>query len=268
MLLTPGVPAEMKAIAEGSALARFAALGRPTAARTLRIAGLHEGGVDEAVRDLWEGLLPGERFALQIARGEVHFRILVTGTEMKHCDARMRELADAARARLGPAVYGIDDESLEGVVIAALARHHASLACAESVTGGLLLGRLTAVPGSSAVVRGGFVVYQEAMKREWLGLGDDILAGPGAVSAAAAERLASEARTRARAEWGLATTGWAGPGGPQGDGGGDGPGTVYVGLAGPAGTSATRFAWRGGRETIRDYTVTAALDLLRRALAG
>lgn len=268
MLLTPGVPAEMKAIAEDSALARFAALGSPASGRTLRIAGLHEGGVDEAVREVWATLKPGERFALQIARGEVFLRLLVTGRDAAACSARLSELSDACTARLRAAVYGTDEETLEGVVVRELVRAGATVAAAESVTGGLLLGRLTAVPGASAVVRGGFVAYQDAAKGEWLGLSAEVLRGPGAVSAIAAEDLARGARERAHADWALSTTGWAGPGGPGAGTGPDAPGTVYVGLAGPHGVTATRFAWRGGRETIREYAVTAALDLLRRAITA
>jgi len=184
------------------------------------------------------------------------------------CSARLAALTEACVARLGAAVYGTDDETLEGVVVRELARAGATVSAAESVTGGLLLGRLTAVPGASAVVRGGFVVYQDAAKREWLGVSEAVLRGPGAVSAAAAEELARGARERARADWALSTTGWAGPGGPRAGSGVDGPGTVYIGVAGPRAVTSTRYAWRGGRETIREYAVTAALDQLRRALAS
>jgi nicotinamide-nucleotide amidase len=133
-----------------------------------------------------------------------------------------------------------------------------TLAVAESLTGGLLAATLVEVPGVSAVFRGGFVVYATDLKATLAGVPEAMLAERGPVDPDVALALAEGACDRCDADWGLATTGVAGPE-PQG---GKPVGTVYVAVAGPAGSTVRKLALDGDRGAIRTATVTAALQLL------
>ncbi|MGK5639808.1 CinA family protein [Streptomyces sp. URMC 126] len=149
--------------------------------------------------------------------------------------------------------------------LAALVARGRTVAVAESLTGGLTAAALTAVPGASRVVRGGVTAYATEVKREVLGVDGGLLAERGAVDPDVALGMARGVRTLLAADWGLATTGVAGPD-PQ-----DGRpvGTVFVAAAGPDGTCAVReLALDGGREAIRTETVRAVLGLLLDELTG
>ena len=137
-----------------------------------------------------------------------------------------------------------------------------TVATAESLTAGLVAAELTSVPGSSAVVRGGLIVYATELKAKLAGVDAGLLAEHGAVHPDVAAQLARGARDRCEATWGLGLTGVAGPD-PQ-----DGvpPGTVYVAVAGPAGVEVRRLSLAGDRQQVRADSVTAVLDLLRAAL--
>jgi len=155
--------------------------------------------------------------------------------------------------------------ALAAEVLATLTARAQTLAVAESLTGGLLAATLVDVPGASAAFRGGVVVYATDLKASLAGVDADLLAERGPVDADVAEALARGARERCVADWGLSTTGVAGPG-PQ-----DGlpAGTVYVGLHGPDGQVAVRrLALDGDRASIRTATVAAALALLAALLGG
>ncbi|AKU17321.1 CinA family protein [Luteipulveratus mongoliensis] len=133
-----------------------------------------------------------------------------------------------------------------------------TVATAESLTGGLVAARLTSVPGSSAVVRGGVVSYATDVKQSVLGVDADLLARGGAVQEGVARQMAEGVRRLLASTWGLATTGVAGPD-PQD---GQPVGTVFVAVAGPVGVRAQALALTGGREDIRSATVDAVLALL------
>jgi nicotinamide-nucleotide amidase len=148
-------------------------------------------------------------------------------------------------------------ESLAAQVLAALGRRDATIACAESLTGGGLAAALTAVPGASVSMRGGVVSYATEVKRELLGVTAELV-----VSAECAEQMARGVRSLLSATWGLSTTGVAGPDTQDGQ-----PvGTVFVGIAGPDGVHARRLALVGDRDAIRSATVAAALESLADAL--
>jgi nicotinamide-nucleotide amidase len=149
-------------------------------------------------------------------------------------------------------------------VIEALARTGATVATAESLTGGLVAAALTAVPGASVVVRGGVVVYATDLKHELAGVPEEMLLRDGPVAASTAAAMAVGVQRKCAATYGVATTGVAGPD-PQD---GHPPGTLYVAVAGPAGTrveSVTELC--GDRAAIRDAAVQRALDLLAVAVA-
>ena len=153
---------------------------------------------------------------------------------------------------------GVDAEGLTELV-AALKTKGETVATAESLTGGLVAAVLTSVPGSSAVVRGGLVVYATPLKHELAGVDADLLAEHGAVHPDVAAQLAAGARAACGATWGIGLTGVAGPD-PQ-----DGiePGVVHIGVSGPEVAEVHTIGVEGNRHQVRAATVAKALDLLR-----
>jgi nicotinamide-nucleotide amidase len=156
---------------------------------------------------------------------------------------------------------GLDFAFVAGVV-RLLAERGETVATAESLTAGLVAAALTTVPGASAVVRGGLVVYATDLKDRLAGVPAELLAAHGAVHPDVASALASGARTVCGADWGLGLTGVAGPD-PQ-----DGvtPGTVYFGIAQSSGTTTVRLDLAGDRHRIRAGAVGAVVHGLYTAL--
>ncbi|RJO75273.1 CinA family protein [Nocardia panacis] len=145
-------------------------------------------------------------------------------------------------------------------LVRALAAARQTVATAESLTAGLVSAAIAGVPGASAVLRGGLVVYATDLKHSLAGVGAEVLATEGPVAASTAEQLAVGARSRCGADWGVGLTGVAGPE-PQD---GHPVGTVYLGLAGPGHTEVMRLKLSGDRWTIRiGATKTALRELLR-----
>jgi nicotinamide-nucleotide amidase len=155
-------------------------------------------------------------------------------------------------------------EDLVDRVHRALLGQGATVAVAESLTGGLLCGVLTGRAGASRVVRGGVVAYATDLKQTVLGVDADLLSQVGAVDEAVARAMAAGARARLGSTYGLATTGVAGPD-PQD---GRAPGEVYVAVHGPDGASTLRLDLSGDRSEIRAGAVAGALQLLLDALGG
>ncbi|MEU4739823.1 CinA family protein [Actinosynnema sp. NPDC023658] len=147
-------------------------------------------------------------------------------------------------------------------VVEALRARGETVATAESLTAGMVTVELTSVPGSSAVVRGGLVVYATDLKHALAGVDAALLAEHGAVHPEVARQLAAGARERCGATWGLGLTGVAGPD-PQD---GVAPGTVHLGLSGPSGTSVRTLTLGGDRDEVRRRSTSAVLDLLREHL--
>ena len=154
---------------------------------------------------------------------------------------------------------GVDAEELAALV-GALKEKGETVATAESLTGGLVAAVLTSVPGSSAVVRGGLVVYATPLKHELAGVDDELLAEHGAVHPDVAAQLADGARVTCGATWGVGLTGVAGPD-PQ-----DGvePGVVHIGVSGPEVADVHTIGIDGNRHQVRSGAVAAALRLLSR----
>jgi nicotinamide-nucleotide amidase len=145
-----------------------------------------------------------------------------------------------------------------------LVERRQTLATAESLTGGLVAATIVEIPGVSAVYRGGMVVYATDLKHALAGVPESLLAERGPVDADVARELALGARDRCGADWGVATTGVAGPE-PQ-----DGVpvGQVYVAVAGPDGATVRELRLQGNRAAVRDGSATAVLELLVDALRG
>jgi nicotinamide-nucleotide amidase len=159
------------------------------------------------------------------------------------------------------AALGIDP-ALPARVVAALGARAQTVATAESLTAGLVTALLTTVPGSSAVVRGGLVVYATDLKASLAGVSADLLARHGAVHPDVALALAEGARAACRADWGIGLTGVAGPD-PQD---GVAPGRVHLAVAGPAGAAGHTLDAEGDRHAVRSAAVAGALDALLAAL--
>ncbi len=238
---------------------RAAARG-PAAARTLRVAGIGAGELEERlaawlvqpVDEVVVTLVPGE--------GEAWVRLRARGPDAGRALAR----AEAALLEaLGDDCYGRDAETLEVVVGRMLVERRLMVAVAESCTGGLLGHRLTSVGGSSAYFERGVLVYSNRAKEELLGVPAEILRLHGAVSAPCAEAMARGMAERAGTACALSITGIAGP-----DGGTPTKpvGTVFVGVAVEGRVSARRFHFGGDRASVKWQSTQAALDLLRRAL--
>ncbi|HET6693861.1 MAG TPA: CinA family protein [Pedococcus sp.] len=149
-------------------------------------------------------------------------------------------------------------------LVAALTARRETVACAESLTGGLVCAALTEVPGASVVVRGAVVSYATDVKAEVLGVDAGLLASVGAVDAEVARQMALGVCRVLGSDWGVATTGVAGPE-PQDAAA---VGTVFVAVAGPDGCEAVEAHFAGGRPAVRAATVAAALDVLRTRMAA
>lgn len=260
----PGVPHELYDMVERAVLPHLdsrEAEGSVIVSRVLRTWGESESGLgerlDEVISRLEEEGTPTLAF---LASGWEGLKIRLTAK------ARTREAAEAlidrwdaeVRRHVGQFVFGADDDTMESVVLDLMRRRGVTLGLAESVTGGLVAGRLTSVPGASDVLRGAIVSYASEVKHDLLGVPE----GP-VVSEAAAAAMATGARRVLHADVGLALTGVAGPAEQDGM-----PvGTLCVGIAsgdGPALTSTLRLP--GQREQMRQMAVISALDLLRRHL--
>lgn len=219
------------------------------------------------VEELLEGVPSGVLVEPYAVFPEVHVKVLARaagGTEKAaDLDARFEAAASELAGRLGEACFGRDADTLESVVGRMLGARGERLATAESCTGGLLGGRVTAVAGSSAWFERGVVTYSNEAKTDLLGLPAPLVRTHGAVSQEVAEAMASRVRTMAGTTYGISITGVAGPGGgtPQKP-----VGTVFIGLAGPDGVEARGHRFGGGRAEIRALSVEVALDWLRRTL--
>ncbi|MCZ6507315.1 MAG: competence/damage-inducible protein A [Acidobacteria bacterium] len=258
VFLFPGVPRELARMIEHRLESWLTenADGAPQSRLTLRVACLPESEVEELLAPVYAEF--GE-VGLLASPGDIRIRLRSADPE---------ELARAARAVescLGDSVYGRGDETLEEVVGCQLRERGLTLATAESCTGGWIAQRLTAVPGSSDYFLGAIVAYDDRVKIEQLGVPPETLASHGAVSRRVVEAMAEGAAERLGADWAVAVSGVAGPGG----GSDEKPvGTVDVALArGDEGTDYRRLQLPGDRRTIRWLTTQWALDLIRRRLA-
>ena len=148
-------------------------------------------------------------------------------------------------------------------VVQALAEKNVTCATAESCTGGGVGYALTSVPGSSAVFRGGVISYDNSVKRDLLGVPEEVLLSRGAVSAECASAMAVGARERLKVDYAVSLTGIAGPGGAVPE---KPVGLVWFGLATPSGVSTEKMIFSGGREEVRSAAVEHALNLLLLAM--
>ncbi len=259
----PGVPHEMRTMVGETVipdLQRRAGVTAVIRSRVLRTWGHTESGLAEMLAGRIEELdaLGNPTLAFQ-ASGIEGLKVRITAKAADE-DAAAEILAaeeTRVRALIGDVVFGTDDETMESVVLDMLRARGLTLAVAESVTGGYVAQRLTAVPGASDVLRGAVVSYASDVKFDLLGVAQ----GP-VVSGEAAEAMAAGARALLKADVGLATTGVAGPAEQEGHK----PGTVFFGLAMDGRVESHRVRLPGDRDRVRQYAVISLLNMLRRTL--
>ncbi|MEZ5318457.1 MAG: competence/damage-inducible protein A [Vicinamibacterales bacterium] len=268
VVLLPGPPRELQPMFDAAVVPRLAPLGSGHAPRrrVLKITGRTESQVEELAHPIYS-TLGGPRVtvatSILASSGLIEIHLVATGPPAD-ADRLLDDGVTALERALAPAVYSLDGRALEVVVGDALRARGWRVAAAESCTGGLLLGRLTEVPGSSDYVLGGVVAYDNAVKVALLDVPQTTLAAHGAVSEPVGRAMAEGARRRFGADLAVAVTGIAGPGG-----GSDAKpvGTVVVALDGPHPVVRT-LRLPGDRAMVRALSVNAALDLIRRACAG
>lgn len=237
------------------------ATGQVIHSRILRICGMGESVVEEAVRDLIHGTNPS--VAPYAKPGEVHLRITALAPTMAEADALLDPVQEQIKEALGWHLFCVDDTPLEAACLRELGGRNSTLAVAESVTGGGLGSRITAVAGASKSFLGGFITYTPEAKVTVLGVPREVLEKHGPVSSECAKAMADGARRALGADYALSLTGNAGPT-PDVDG--KPVGLVYVALAGPDGTEVEEFKFRSRREEVRERSQQAALTLLYRKL--
>ncbi len=264
VILLPGPPHEIKALFEAECRERLRAkLPRASlATRVLKVAMLGESAVDARVAPIYKRFGHVQTTILAGA-GEIQLHFKSRAETIEAAQARVDEAADAVEEELDDAVYSRNGESLEQIVGYWLQMRNATLAVAESCTGGLLGERITSVAGSSRYFAGGAIVYSNAVKTELAGVPADMIERHGAVSREVAAALAEGIRYRCDATLGIGITGVAGPSGGTPE---KPVGLVFHALASDGGTEVIERNFPGDRKRIRWFATTLALDMVRRKL--
>lgn len=261
----PGVPSEMKGMFEETLapLIRSRSDGS-IVSKTLWFAGLGESALAEQVQDFLDATDP--TVAPLAGQGKVRLRITTRAATPEEAEKKIAPIAQEILSRLGDYYFGEDEETLESAVAHLLKEQGATLALAESCTGGLLAKRITDMVGSSGYFQEGLVTYSNESKERLLGVPHGLLVEHGAVSEPVAQAMAEGVREQSGADYGLSVTGVAGP-----DGGTEEKfvGLVFVGLSDADGTVAERLdlsAWARSREAVRERSANRAFDILRHRL--
>ncbi|MCL5742336.1 MAG: competence/damage-inducible protein A [Acidobacteria bacterium] len=263
LMLLPGPPHELEAMFTRQCVPRLQRVMPPAVIRTvtLRVTGISESELDQLIAPVYTRYQnPATTVLAGAGDIQVHFR--ARGATEGEALALLGEVAGPVELLLGDRVYSHNSEPLEVVVGDLLKRRGATLAVAESCTGGMLGERITSVPGSSEYFAGGFITYTNRLKADLLGVSEQILEEHSAVSRETAEAMAIGARRRTAATYALSITGVAGPGDAEVP-----AGTVYIGLADAAGVQVEHRRFLGDRTRVRSFATQTALDLLRRRLA-
>lgn len=193
----------------------------------------------------------------------VELRLTVRNESGEEAARLMQQALEITREDIGQWIVTVSDESIEDVVIRDLLRLNRTVSTAESCTGGLVSDMLTNVPGSSGCFAGGIISYSNAVKQDLLGVSGDLLHAHGAVSDEVARAMAVGVRDRMKTDFGVATTGIAGPGGATET---KPAGLAYIAVAGPDGTVSEKILFNVDRKLNKQRFAVSALNLLRRAL--
>lgn len=261
IFVIPGVPAEMEHLLIEEVMPRLAARAGESAvlvSRLLRTWGRSESDVADTLDDLYrESANPS--LAFLASGGEIKIRITAKAGDRSTALALIEPMESEVRSRLAETVFGTDDETIERVLLRLLNDLGYSIGTAESMTGGMVAAALTSLPGSSAVVKGGLVAYDSALKQQLLGV-DDVTS---VVNVETAETMAQGGRELLGADVVVSVTGSAGPDSLEKP-----LGTMVIGVATPDHVQAKELRMVGDRERVRHFGVTNALHLTRLALIG
>ena len=264
IVLLPGPPFEMKALFESEVRERLRAKVPPAflATRVLKIAMLGESAVDARVSPIYKRYTDVETTILAGA-GEIELHFKSCAATSDAAQRRVDEVAGVVEDELDDAVYSRNGESLEQIVGYWLQMRNATVAVAESCTGGLLAERITSVSGSSRYFLGGAVVYSNNLKTELAGVPAEMIDRHGAVSREVAAALAEGIRYRCESTLGVGITGVAGPSGGTAE---KPVGLVFHAVASSTGTEVVQRSFPGDRKRIRRFASTMALDMVRKKL--
>jgi nicotinamide-nucleotide amidase len=257
----PGVPAEMENLLFTEVLPRLVAASgdeQVIASRLIRTWGRPESEVGEILDDLYTGSV-NPSLAFLASNSEIKIRITAKASTAPEARRLIEPMEQEVRSRLGDSVFGSDDETIERVLLRLLSDLEYSIGTAESMTGGMVTARLTDLPGSSAVVKGGLVAYDAELKQKLLGVSDT----REVVNIETAVAVARGAQALLGVDVAVSVTGSAGPQPLEKP-----VGTVVIGVATPGDARAREMKFSGDRERVRTYATVAALQLTRLALIG
>ena len=262
VILLPGPPAELKGLFESEVRARLARHGSSERlyTRDLRITGLPESEVEQRVRPLYE-MYPDTETTILASPTGIQLHPRVWSRDAAQAEKLLEEIVSRMALALGEHLYSTKGESLEEVVARELLENRATIAVAESCTGGMLAERLTNIPGSSTYFLGGVVCYSNDLKTSLVNVPPDLIESNGAVSSEVALALADGIRKFTGATLGIGVTGIAGPGGGTPE---KPVGLVHIGISDERGPRERAFRFPGDRERIRTQATQTALDTVRR----
>lgn len=258
----PGVPSELQQIFTATVKRRLEGL-RQVGCQQVRVFkcfGMSEAQLQERVNQL---ALGDVQHGFRINLPEVALKLIAHGDSRTDVSAKLSHAEHILREALGPVIFGTGRETLPGVVGAQLIAQHATIAVAESCTGGQLASYLTDVPGASHYFAQGFITYSNEAKAELLGVPTKLMSTHGVVSAPVAEAMAWGARERSQSTYGIGITGIAGPGGGTDE---KPRGTVYIALASARGVEVAHHVVPRPRVIFKHIVAAKALDMLRRVL--
>jgi nicotinamide-nucleotide amidase len=264
VILLPGPPHELEGLFNEQCFERLS-LRLPAAhiaTCELRVAMVAESVADQRAAKIYKEF-PGVETTILARPGEVQFHLKAQGASQEEAEERVEKLAGLLEEEFAEEMFSAGGESLEQIVGYFLQMRGATLAVAESCTGGMLAERITSVSGSSRYFLGGAVVYSDQLKRELCEVPPLLLKSDGAVSRTVAAALAEGIRVRCRSTLGIGITGVAGPSGGTPE---KPVGLVYIALADGKQTEVAERRFPGDRERIRWFASQLALDMLRRKL--
>ncbi|MTI31060.1 competence/damage-inducible protein A [Xanthovirga aplysinae] len=261
----PGVPFEMKTMMSEIIIPKLLEIYQPPVIyhKMIKTVGIGESWLSEKIK-AWQDNLPTHiKLAYLPHLSQVRLRLTAMGSDMGKLKTEVEKQIQSLLPLAGKYIYGYDDDKLEEVVGNLLRQQGKTVATAESCTGGFLAHSITSIAGSSDYFMGGIIPYQNEMKENLLGVQRETLIEHGAVSEETVFEMANRAREKFKTDFGLATSGVAGPGGGTPD---KPVGTVWIALADGKQTFTKKLSLAKDRLINIQLTVVAILDILRQSL--